>query len=197
MIETVKDSYYNFVDEQSDIKSLIHLINLQGDNLVGLELGVYKGLSFCTILQNCPRVKELHGIDSWEPYVDYLKDVYDEKPVFEMDNKTIKHIRLTALHNIEFSGHQQKSIIHEKDSNDAVNDFEDESLDFIFMDTYMNLEQAKKDLNSWYPKVKKGGIFSGHDWNCNIIQNVVNDYRNKNNINSTLSVFDNTWVWKK
>ena len=114
-----------------------------------------------------------------------------------MDNKTIKHIRLTALHNIEFSGHQQKSIIHEKDSNDAVNDFEDESLDFIFMDTYMNLEQAKKDLNSWYPKVKKGGIFSGHDWNCNIIQNVVNDYRNKNNINSTLSVFDNTWVWKK
>jgi hypothetical protein len=190
-------SYYNFKDAQTDVKSLIHLINLHGDDLVGLELGVFRAESFCTILQNCPGVKELHGIDSWLPYVDYLKEPYDGTPAYEIDLKTIKHIKLTALHNIEFSGHKEKAIIHEKNSDDAVNNFADETFDFIFLDTYMTLEQAEKDLHHWYPKLKKGGLFTGHDWNSSAVQHAVNNYREKYKITAKISTFDNSWAWIK
>lgn len=190
-------SFYNFIDAQTDVKSLIHLINFHGNDLVGLELGVFRAESFCTILQNCPNVKELHGVDSWLPYVDYLKEPYDGTPAYEMDLKTIKHIRLTALHNIEFSGHKEKAIIHEKNSDDAVNDFDNEAFDFIFLDTYMTLEQAEKDLHHWYPKLKKGGLFTGHDWNSSAVQHAVNNYREKYNITKKMSTFDNSWAWIK
>lgn len=189
--------YYNFKDAQTDVKSLIHLINFQGENLVGLELGVFRAESFCTILQNCPNIKMLHGIDSWLPYIDYLKEPYDGNPAYEMDTKTIKHIRLTALHNIEFSGYKEKATIHEKNSDECVNDFADETLDFIFLDTYMTLEQAQKDLHHWYPKLKKGGLFTGHDWNSSAVQQAVNEYREKNNISNYMSTFDNAWAWIK
>ena len=51
---------YNFKDAQFDVKSLIHLFNLQGKDLIGLELGVLRAESFCSILQNCPNVKTLY-----------------------------------------------------------------------------------------------------------------------------------------
>ncbi len=39
---------YNFKDAQFDVKSLIHLFNLQGKDLIGLELGVLRAESFCS-----------------------------------------------------------------------------------------------------------------------------------------------------
>ena len=88
-------------------------------------------------------------------------------------------------------------MIHEKDSTAALADFEDESLDFIFIDTYMTYEQAKADLESWYPKVKRGGIFAGHDWDSDQIQRAVHELRSAKRITNTLSTFDNTWIWYK
>ena len=67
---------YNFKDAQYDVKSLIHLFNLQGKELVGLELGVLRAESFCSILQNCPNIKTLYGVDSWKPYTDILGEPY-------------------------------------------------------------------------------------------------------------------------
>jgi len=88
-------------------------------------------------------------------------------------------------------------LIHEKDSDDAVNDFADETFDFIFLDRYMTLEQAEKDLHYWYPKLKKGGLFTGHDWNISAIQLAVNDYRKKYKITAKISTFDNSYAWVK
>ena len=46
-----------------DIKSIIHCINLHGDNLVGAEIGVHLGQSFLTLLQTCPNISKLYGVD--------------------------------------------------------------------------------------------------------------------------------------
>ena len=88
-------------------------------------------------------------------------------------------------------------MILEKDSNQALTDIPDAYLDFIFLDAYMNYDQVMNDLEGWYPKVKAGGLFAGHDYNSVAVQKGVNQFRNKHNIKSTLSLFDQTWVWRK
>ena len=57
-----KSKYYDYIDnKQCDIQSIIHCINLQGKDLVGVEVGVFFAKSFCTLLQNCPNIKLLYG----------------------------------------------------------------------------------------------------------------------------------------
>ena len=41
--------------------------------------------------------------------------------------------------------------------------FQDNSLDFVYIDSAHDYEHTKEDLETWYPKVKKGGLFCGDD----------------------------------
>jgi Methyltransferase domain len=189
--------FYNFKDCKSDIQSIVHVINLLGKDLIGAEIGVFRGESFCTLLQNCPNIKTLFGVDSYKPYTDYLKEPYDGTPAYSITQKEIDYIKLTAHHNIQWSGFVEKAILFEKDSNLALSHFQDFSLDFIFLDTCMTYEQAKNDINVWYPKVKKRGLVAGHDWNSSAVQQAVNEFRKENNITEFMSTFDNTWCWIK
>ena len=56
--------YYNFRDALTDCRSVVHLIGMHGPNLIGLELGVDTAQSHVTLLQNCPNIKKLYGIDN-------------------------------------------------------------------------------------------------------------------------------------
>jgi hypothetical protein len=188
---------YNFIDARTDVQSIVHVINLLGSDLVGAEVGVYRAESFCTLLQNCPNIKTLHGIDSWNPYKDYLKEPYDNEPAYDLSQPEIEFVEMTAMHNIKYCGQVEKAVIHKKDSNLALADFEDGKFDFIFLDTYMTYEQAVVDINGWFRTVRKGGLFAGHDWNNSMVKKAVYEFRTANNITSPMSVFDNTWCWLK
>jgi len=190
-------SEISFKTAHTCISSLIHSINLLGDNLIGVEVGVFKAESSCTILQNCPNVKILHLVDNWKPYNDYLKDPYDGRVAYIVDQENIDIIKFMAYNNIKYSGHKDKVTIHEGQSSEIAKTFEEEYFDFVFLDTYMTYHQAKGDLFDWYPKVKKGGIFSGHDWNVSVIKNVVTKFRQDHNITSNMGVYDNIWAWIK
>ena len=189
---------YAFNTKQADCQSLVHLINLfLGDNIIGAEVGVFRGTSLCTFLQQCPSISKLYGIDNFKPYADCLKIPYDGTPAYTVDIKQSEYNKLTAYHNIKYSGYQDKVIFLEKDSRDALQDIEDNSLDFIFLDTYMTIDQAREDVNTWYSKVKTGGLFAGHDANSLEVQTAVLELRSKLSIKNKVSVFDNTWVWIK
>ena len=49
-------------------------------------------------------------------------------------------------------------------TNEASTDFEDESLDFVYLDAGHMYADVKMDLEHWWGKVKKGGIFAGDDY---------------------------------
>jgi hypothetical protein len=50
------------------------------------------------------------------------------------------------------------------DSVDAAKLYEDNSLDFVFIDAAHGYEYVKADIIAWLPKVKSGGILAGDDY---------------------------------
>jgi hypothetical protein len=41
---------------------------------------------------------------------------------------------------------------------------EDESLDLLYIDCCHTYECVTKDLQAWFPKLKRGGVCAGHDY---------------------------------
>lgn len=62
------------------------------------------------------------------------------------------------------------------DSLKASRMFDDESVDFVFIDADHSYEAVKADIAVWFPKVKKGGFIGGHDYNHNEVWKAVNEF---------------------
>jgi len=178
---------------ECDGQSLIHLINLiPKTEVIGAEIGLWNAETFCTLLNNCPKIKTLYGVDPYKPYIDLI-----DNKALSVDDHMIMQVKITALSNIMSTGQQEKVLFVEDTSNNAVDLIENEELDFIFVDSYINEQHVFEELNNWYPKVKVGGIFSGHDFSSESVQRAVHKFRDQNNISSFMSVFDQTFVWIK
>lgn len=71
-------------------------------------------------------------------------------------------------------------------SSSDVGDIQDESLDFAYIDACHTYEAVKVDLEVWLPKIRKGGLLCGHDYNLrgehydNVYQ-AVNEFAEKHN----------------
>ena len=47
---------------------------------------------------------------------------------------------------------------------DAARRFPDGHFDWIYLDATHTYAEARRDLEAWYPKVRVGGLVSGHDY---------------------------------
>ena len=62
------------------------------------------------------------------------------------------------------------------DSVQMASSYEDDSLDFVFIDGDHRYEMVKADIQAWLPKVKSGGIISGHDYGwCTDVRRAVHE----------------------
>lgn len=125
------------------IKNLMRegLTNFVKPNGEGIELGVAKG-EFSSSLLASGKFKMLYCIDRWADH-HHIGEYFDVLNRFRQYNAMI--IRSTF--------------------EEALDLFERESLDFIYVDGYAHTGQENgKTLYDWYPKLKTGGLFAGHDY---------------------------------
>lgn len=54
--------------------------------------------------------------------------------------------------------------------------FEDESLDFVFIDGAHDYESVKQDLEHWYPKIKTGGWLGGDDLHLSGVREATDEF---------------------
>ena len=193
--------------EKPEIWSLIHCINLIcPENCVGAEIGVSDAKSFNVILQSCS-IEKLYGVDSYKPYDEFIvwgdgddENDYSKKnnlPTYSVDEYQIDYIKLLSEFRIKWSGQSRKVCFLEKDSSEALNDIQDNELDFIFIDSYTCHESATKELINWYPKVKTGGLIMGHDYHCKQVKQAVEKMLKHYQIAPKISDFDESFCFIK
>lgn len=183
-----QENQYEFNNKDINGQSLIHLINLfLPKESVIVEIGSWYAQTACMIAQQCHNVKKIYTVDPYKPF-------YNSFVQIGVDEKQMDFAKLLAKHNIYYSGQNNKIELIEQESLEFVKSIADESIDLIFLDAEVNSDLAYKDLFAWYPKIKNGGIFSGHDWQK--LKHIVTDFNLKNN-GSNISVSDDVWAWVK
>jgi len=123
-------------------------------DLVGAEVGVYKGENAVNILKYLP-VKKLYLIDPYQNYSDYTENEDSGTNQKELDNTQIQAFR-------ELSGSKDKIVWIKEFSNIAHKKIREE-LDFVYIDANHNYEYVKEDMENYYPLLKERGILAGHD----------------------------------
>ena len=119
---------------------------------VVVELGTFKGtslFSFCQAVKDEKLDTKLFAVDTWQG---------DEHAGFYGDGvfEGVKSI----------IGKYYSSVSVEllrKKFDEALNEFKDASIDVLHIDGLHTYEAVKHDFETWFPKVKDGGIILFHD----------------------------------
>lgn len=147
-------AFLDFVDDtiRGLQRPMINFLSKSVRPLVGVEIGVYKGLNSRSILRTLP-IKKLYLVDPYMSYVDYV----DTKGNPMNPGGTL----ITAKKRLkEFDSKVQW--IFEL-SSEAVNSIPG-NFDFVYIDGNHKYEYIKKDIELYYPKIVPGGVIGGHDF---------------------------------
>ena len=120
---------------------------------VGIEIGVDEGLNSRYFLSQLPELK-LFGIDPYAEYIDWNGNYLDK-------NGRSNSLEMASNRLNKF---EKRYMLYRMTSDDAVENFKDNAYDFIFIDGLHEYKQLLKDCANYFPKIKKGGVFAGHDY---------------------------------
>lgn len=116
----------------------------------GAEIGVAQGSFSESMFKAIPNLK-LFCVDIWQPYRGNRWSGSRERN----DNHYKATIKLLSRYN---------AVLIREMSMDAVQSFENNSLDFVFIDSNHSFDYVMQDLIEWSKKVSVGGIISGDDY---------------------------------
>ena len=131
---------------------LIPHFGLEKD-LIGVEIGVLGGVGSYSLLLYIPRLT-LYSIDPWETLEGNSAELNQTEETLKENYRETK-FRLDPF--------GKRSIIIKKTSDEAVKDIP-EGVDFVHIDGCHEPDQVIKDMNNYFPKIRTGGILSGHDY---------------------------------
>jgi len=167
-------------------------------NITVAEIGTYIG---ATTIESAHLVKKLNGkyiaVDWFQGSLNtsgnHQTNNIDNKPVFDIFNENIKEAQVDDI----ITTYNMTSL-------EAVKHIEDNSLDICFIDADHLYEAVNADIKAFLPKVKKGGIICGHDFEpaaINFINSIIPEELNEDYIaravicqNHIYQVYENTVI---
>ena len=167
-------------------EGLIEPINSLKGELVGVEVGVCLAHTTEAFAKGIKNLKKLYAVDNYPTFVDWDGSDWN-KDRQDLMKKAAQEKMLAYKDKVEF--------LHVS-SEEFVKTIEDESLDFVFIDGDHSFEAALKDFQNYYPKVKKGGIFGGHDIQLDSVRNALT-YFLKEKSNEVIGVTNSAWYLRK
>jgi hypothetical protein len=142
------EDFYSTKTREEVIPQILVNNNLNGK---GVEIGVFKGQFSKHLLDNWEGT--LYMVDPWRELDDYIDS---------SNHKNHPSAYLEVMQSIK--GYENRAFMIRALSNQVLDLFEDESLDFIYIDGNHTYNSVKEDMELWFPKLKKGGLFAGHDY---------------------------------
>ena len=134
------------------------LLELMPKRSICAEIGVWEG-DFSKLIIEIITPKRLHLIDPWKFQVKYGKRWYGGAKA--KNQKDMNKIFL----GVENKFNDLKNVnIHRNFSHIVVKDFPDDYFDWIYIDGNHYYDFIRKDLELYFPKVKKGGYITGDDY---------------------------------
>lgn len=142
-------NYYSLYDD---------IINKLEDNSKFVEVGVWKGHSISyAVVESIIKNKKInfYAVDSFEGS--------PGEPTI-MNDRSVVNGSLFDDYSMYTSPIKDYITTIKAYSVEAAQQFEDKSLDFVFIDASHKYENVKADILAWLPKIKKGGFIGGHDY---------------------------------
>ena len=123
-------------------------------DLIGVEVGVYRGQHAREMLVNLD-IKIMYLVDTWKNYSGYNEE--------KLENQ-LGEAYYDAKELLKEFDNGEKMVWVKDYSVKAAKRFEDNSLDFCYIDANHTYKFIKEDIRVWLPKIKIGGLIGGHDY---------------------------------
>lgn len=167
---------------------VLESIMLQNNVVTFIEIGVNEGSNIIRLAKKFPD-RNFVGIDPYyvddseitEPVYGIHKSIYDYNDYNKILEKISKYSNIRIL---------------KKSSLEAVSEFEDESIDMVFIDALHSYEDTLNDIVAWLPKVKNDGILCGHDYSLEWF-GVVRAVEDSLGVNNIILKDSKVWLYVK
>jgi len=146
-------------------RGLLEVIKSLEGKLVGVEIGVCNGVTSELFAKEIDNIEKIYAVDNYPSFVDWDGTRVTEERQAETMRRCKE--RLSKYPNIEFVY---------KSSEEFAPTIQDNSLDFIFIDGDHSYNATLKDLINYWPKVKTGSVFAGHDINLSTVSDALKEF---------------------
>ncbi len=120
----------------------------------GVEIGVDRG-QYSEVLCKANPKAQIFSVDPWR------SEAYEPGGWVDEEQKFFDDIRKQAEEKL---APYKNCTIVPKTSVEAMKDFKDDSVDFVYIDGNHDFPSVIQDLHGWKKKLRPGGILSGHDY---------------------------------
>lgn len=181
--------FYNDIDGWFDYQQLYsNVVNISKDSDHFVEIGAWLGKSTAYMaveIANSNKNIKFDVIDTWQGsanediHLEFVK-THDIYKMF-LDNMKKGNVS-QYVNSIKMTSHEASKL------------YNDDSLDFVFIDAQHTYDSVMDDLKCWYPKTKSGKIIAGHDYGAGpeTVAKAVNEFFGK--INVRINVMGPSWI---
>ncbi len=176
------DATISWSDSHAMLSKIINDMSFKS----GVEVGVAYG-NHSDVILSTTKVEKLAGID---PYGNYEK--------YKHDSQCFDQPRQDVLHNLvkqRLSYYGDRFTLMRGFSDQIVETFDDETLDFVYIDGNHSQEFVKKDIKMWWSKVRQGGVLAGHDYMHSNFPYVTHEVDSHAHINNKKVSYLGSHVW--